>query len=86
MTYRVFATGGPYAPSTETEFSARKSAMIAKGAVDLDDALAFAQNFLKTGQEVWEIECPDGTSIRKDEVRKLIRERAAQLVGRPKVY
>jgi hypothetical protein len=55
--------------------------MIAKGAVDLDDALAFAQNFLKTRQEVWEIECPGGTSIRKDEVRKLIREWTAQLVG-----
>jgi hypothetical protein len=85
MTFRVYATGGPYAPKTEEEYLARKPMLIARGAVDLDDALAFARDFIATGQKVWEIECPDGTSIGRDEVFSLVRERASALIDRPRV-
>jgi hypothetical protein len=83
--FRVYATGGPYAPKTEQEFYARKSILISRGAADLDDALAFARDFIAGGLTVWEIEYPDGTSISRDQVVGLVRERADALVGRPKV-
>ena len=83
--YRVFPTGGPYAPKTEQKFILRRPMLISRGAVDFDDALAFARDFLAAGQEVWEIECPGGEEISRDEVRRLIRERAEALIGRPKV-
>jgi len=85
MTFRVYATGGPYAPKTEEEFLARKSILIARGAVDLDDALAFARDFIAAGQKLWEIECPDRTSIGRDKVFRLVRQRASALIGRPRV-
>jgi len=85
MTFRVYATGGPYAPKTEEEFLARKSLLIVRGAADLDDALAFARDFIATGQKVWAIECPDGTTIGRDGVSSLLRERASALIDRPRV-
>jgi hypothetical protein len=85
MTFRVYATGGAFAPKTEEEFLARKPKLIARGAVDLDDALAFARDFIAAGQKVWEIERPDGTSIGRDEVFSLVTKQASALIGRPRV-
>jgi hypothetical protein len=59
--------------------------LIARGTVDLDDALAFARDFIAAGQRVWEIEYPDGASIGRDEVVRLVKERASALIGRPRV-
>jgi hypothetical protein len=86
MTYRIFPTGGPYAPKTYSQYLARKSMLMAKVAVDLLDALAFARNFIATGQEIWEIEGDDGSLIERNEVHLLIRTHAAELTNRPRVY
>lgn len=52
---------------------------------ELDDALGMARHIEARGGVAWEIEVSDGTPIGQPEIARLLRERAAQLVGRPKV-
>ena len=53
---------------------------------DLDDALRRARQIMSAGGVPWEIECDDGKTIGRIEIMRLLRDRAAELAGPPKVY
>ena len=53
---------------------------------ELDDALGRARQITALGGIPWEIENEDGTKIERHEIVEMLRNRAAELVGRPKVY
>ena len=81
--YRLFYTDYVV---LKTQYHANKPRLIPYAYNELDDALGQARQIKARGGVPWEIESEDGTSIGRYEIATLLRERAAELVGRPKVY
>jgi hypothetical protein len=83
MTYRLFFTDFEVPLAV---YQAQKSRLITYTYNELDDALGMAKRIMSYGGVPWEIEQEDGTLISRAEIAKLLRERAPELVNRPKVY
>jgi hypothetical protein len=85
MPYRLYC-----APqwTSESQYREMKSLLPPVSYPELDDALGMARLISdrpRCGITTWEIECPDGTTIGRYEIARLLRERAEELVGRPRV-
>ena len=83
MSYKVFATTEIVSPA---DYLANKSRLVPKGYPDLDNALRFARQINEAGGKAWEIECPDGTVLGRDQIAEILRRRRAELSGPPTVY
>ena len=70
----------------EAQYRATKLLSLSYAYNELDDALGKARQIREHGGVPWEIECDDGRVIRRYEIAKLMREREAKLLDRPKVY
>ncbi|SEF15246.1 hypothetical protein SAMN05444161_9227 [Rhizobiales bacterium GAS191] len=86
MRYRLYC-----APqwTSESQYREMKPRLPPMSYTELDDALGMARlirDRVGGGITTWEIECPDGSTIGRYEIARLLRERGDELVGRSKVY
>jgi len=83
MAYRLFYTD---IDASKESYQADKPHLIPYIYAELDDALAKAREIANSGRVPWEIEGDDGTVIRRYDIPRLVRERAADLDKRRKLY
>jgi hypothetical protein len=69
----------------EPNYRAHKPSLMPIAYHDRDDALATARDINARGGVAWEIETDGGATIGRCEIPRLIRDRAAQLIGLPRV-
>jgi hypothetical protein len=81
--YRLFYTDYVV---PKAQYHANKPRLMVYAYNELDDALGKARQIKAHGGVPWEIESDDGTTLGCDEIGALLRDRSAELVGRPKVY
>ncbi len=72
-------------PISEAEYLARKAHLTPVSYHELDDALGMARIINARGGVPWEIVSSDGKKIDRAEISRLVKVRAAELRGRPKV-
>jgi len=85
MVYRLYCG----IAATKQEYLIRKACWIARSYNDLDDALGFAlqmESRPSWPERPWEIEGDGGTQLDRTELIRIICDRRAELVGRPKVF
>jgi len=83
MTYRLFYTDSDV---PKAMYEALKPTLMSYVYDELDDALGKARQIKLFGGVPWEIERADGPAINRYQIDKLLDDRAAELVNRPKVY
>ena len=83
MPHRLFYTDYDV---PETEYRASKARLTAFLYNELDDALGKARQIEGYGGVAWEIESENGPVLGRREIAHLLRVRASELVGRPRVY
>lgn len=82
MTYRLYFTD---VEVSKVSYEAQKARLTTYVYHELDDALGMAREITERGGVSWEIESDDGTLIGRYAIARLLRDRAAELVGHPKV-
>jgi hypothetical protein len=81
MAYRLYCG----IAESQQQFLALRARWNAYSYVDLDDALRMAFAMEKTPNRPWEIEGDDGTSLDREKLKQIFRDRGHELVGGPKV-
>jgi hypothetical protein len=83
MSYRLHWTDWPVSPQA---YQSMKSHLLTASYHELDDALGRARQIDRYGGVAWEIVGEDGRSLDRHQIARTLQDRAAELVGRPKVY
>jgi len=81
--YKVYCT---HFELSDRDFERMKQSVIPRVYDDRDDAIAWARDCIKAGLLVHLIEGGDGSALKGDQIKDVIRSRARELIGRPKKY
>jgi len=73
-------------PVSEAKYLAAKARLTSYAYGELDDALGRARQIRERGGVPWEIEVDGRILLGRAGIERVLRERAKELAGRPKVY